>query len=147
MNDFFSQLYELFGSCYFGAFSDDLFNNGVYLSTGLAMLALAILGMAVFYLIKAQKPLTFRLPAWFITLITLGVINFIIAYSLSYSTLDGVFAQQNQDLPYGLGSFAGFGLINLMWSLVFCWIISVVIQLLFIKIHGNVPFRFRKSNK
>jgi len=147
MNNFFAQLYELFGSCYFESFSDDLYDAGAYTSTGIATLAVAVLGMIVFYLLKAQKPLTFRVTDWFITVFVLCVINFGIAYALSSSTLYGVYAEQNQDLPYGFGNFAGFALINLVWSFVYCLTFSVVIQLFFINTHGNIPFPFRKSHK
>lgn len=140
-------LYEFFGLLRFGAFSDDLYDNGVYTSTGIAMFAVVVLGMIIFYLLKTQKPLTFRLPAWFITVFVLGAINFGIAYALSYSTLYGVYAEQNQDLPYGFGNFAGFALINLVWSFIFCVCFSLLIQISFINIHGNAPFPFRKSHK
>jgi hypothetical protein len=147
MNDFFSQLYELFGGSYIEGFSDNLYDGGVYTSTGIATLAVTILGMIIFYMIKTQKPLTFRLLAWFIAVILLCVICFGIAYGMSYSTLEGIYTEQNQDLPYGFGSFAGFGLVNLLWSAVFCFITSIVIQFICINTHGNVPFSFRKSHK
>jgi ABC-type transport system involved in multi-copper enzyme maturation permease subunit len=147
MNDLFSQLYELFGSNYIEGFSDNLYDGGVYTSTGIATLAIAVLGMIIFYLLKAQKPLTFRLFAWFITVLLLCVINFGIAYALSNSALVGMYTEQNQDLPYAFGRFAGFGLVNLLWSFVFCLITSVVIQLICINTHGNVPFLFRKSHR
>ena len=147
MNDLFSQLYELFGSCYFGEFSENLYETGVYTSTGIATLVVAVLGMIIFYLLKTQKPLTFRVPAWFITVLVLCVINFAIAYALANSTLYGFYAEQNQDLPYGFGSFAGFALINLMWSFVYCFIFSVVIQLTFRNTHSDIPIPFRKSQK
>ena len=147
MNDFFAQLYELFGSVYITGFSDDLFDAGVYTSTGIATLAVAMFGMVIFYLLKAQKPLTFRVPAWFITVFVLCVINFGIAYAMSNSTLYGIYAEQNQDLPYGFGSFAGFALINLVWSFVYCFIFSAVIQLIFRNAHSDVPIPFRKSQK
>jgi predicted membrane-bound dolichyl-phosphate-mannose-protein mannosyltransferase len=147
MNDFFSRLYELFGSSYIEGFSDNLYDGSAYISTGIATLAVSILGMTIFYLLKAQKPLTFRLPAWFITVLLLCVINFGIAYVLSNSTLAGMYTEQNQDLPYGFDSFAGFALINFLWSFIYCLIFSVAIQLIFINTHGNVPFPFRKSHK
>lgn len=147
MNDFFSLLYELFGSNYLEGFSDNLYDGAVYTSTGIATLAVTILGMIIFYLLKTQKPLTFRLFAWFRMVLLLCVINFGIAYKLSNSTLAGIYTEQNQDLPYGFGNFAGFGLINLLWSFIFCLVTSVVIQLVCIDTHGNLPFPFRKSHK
>lgn len=140
-------LYEFWGLLRFEPFSDDLYDNGVYNSTGIAAIIIVFLGMVIFYMIKTQKPITFRLTAWFITILLISFINFGIAYTLSYSTLYGVFAQQNQDLTYGFGSFAGFALINFVWSLVFCTGLSVAIQLFFKNMHGNVPFKFRKSHK
>lgn len=147
MNDFFSQLYELFGSSYIEGFSNDLFNAGVYTSTGLATLAVTILGVIVFYLLKAQKPLTFRRTVWFIWTLVLCVFCFGIAYALAFSTLDGVYAQQNQDLPYSFGNFTGFALINFLWAAVYCFITSLIVQLVYINTHGDVPFPFRKSLK
>lgn len=147
MNDFFSQLYELFGSSYIEGFSDNLYNAGVYTSTGLATLAVTILCIIVFYLLKAQKPLTFRRPAWFIWTLILCFISFGIAYALANSTLEGVYAEQNQDLPYGFGNFAGFALINFLWAAVYCFITSLIVQLVCINTHGDVPFPFRKSLK
>jgi hypothetical protein len=147
MNDFFSNFYELFGSSYIEGFSENLYEAGVYTSTGIATLAVTILGMIIFYLLKAQKPLTFRRSAWFIWTLVLCVISFGIAYALSNSTLYGVYAEQNQDLPYGFGNFAGFALINVLWAAVYCLITSVIVQLVCINTHGNVPFPFRKSHK
>lgn len=140
-------LYEFFGLLRFGAFSDDLYDNGVYTSTGIATLIVVFLGVFFFYWFKSQKPLTFRRIAWFITVLLICFISFGIAYGLSNSTLYGVYAEQNQDLPYDFGNFAGFALINFVWSFVFCLFFSVAIQLIFINIHGNVPFPLRKSHK
>lgn len=140
-------LYEFGSLLRFGTFSDDLFNNGVYFSTGISMLAITLLGMTLFYVIKKHKPLTFRLTMWFIFIFVIGLINFGIAYSLSYSTLDGVYSEQNQNLPYGFGSFAGFGLINIIYSIIFCFFISLAIQLFFKKTHGDIPIPIRKSFK
>jgi multisubunit Na+/H+ antiporter MnhB subunit len=147
MNDFFSNFYELLGSSYIEGFSDNLYDASVYTSTGIATLAVTILGTIVFYLLKAKKPLTFRRPAWFIWTLVLCVICFGIAYALSNSALYGVYAEQNQDLPYGFGNFAGFALINFLWAAVICVLTSFVIQLVRINTHGDVPFRFRKSLK
>ncbi|MDR0560667.1 MAG: hypothetical protein LBG92_10900 [Prevotellaceae bacterium] len=147
MNDFFSTLYELFGSNYIEGFSENLYDGGVYNSTGIAMFIVAILGMIIFYLLKAQKPLTFRFWAWCIAILLLCIINFGIAYALSNSKLAEIYTEQNQDLPYGFGSFAGFGLVNVLWTLVLCLVTSVVIQIACINTHGNVPFPFRKSHK
>ncbi|MDR3140789.1 MAG: hypothetical protein LBU37_03560 [Tannerellaceae bacterium] len=147
MNDFLSLFYELFGSNYIEGFSDNLYDAGIYTSTGIATLAVTVLGMIIFYLFKAQKPLTFRLLAWFITVLLLCIISFAIAYTLSNNTLYGIYAEQNQDLPYSFENFVGFALINLLWSFVYCLVFSVAIQLIFINIHGNVPFLFRKSYK
>lgn len=140
-------LYELFGFLRFDPFSDDLYQNGIYTSTGIATITTVILGIIVFYIIKKQRPLTFGLAAWWITILLLSFISLFVAYALSYSALYGVYAKLNQDLPYGFGSFAIFASINFAWSLLFCLITSVVIQYLFKDIHGNVPFKLKKSNK
>lgn len=147
MNYLFAKLYEFFGLCYFEGFSDNLFDSGVYTSTGFSTLVLTILSMIIFYLLKKQKPLTFRIFVYWIWVLVISIICFGLAYILSRSTLYGVYAEQNQDLPYGFGSFAGFALINVFWAFVFCLFTSIVIQLFFIETHGNVPFSFRKSHK
>lgn len=147
MNDFFAQLYELFGSYYIEGFSDNLYHGGIYVSTGISLISVVTLGTVFFYVLKVQKPHTFGLTVWFLNSILLSIINFVIAYSLSYSSLEGIYAEQNQDLPYGFGSFVGFSMMNFFWSLVLCLLVSVFIQFLRINLHGDVPFKIQKSHK
>jgi hypothetical protein len=129
MNDFFSQLYELFGSNYIEGFSDSLYDGGVYTSTSIAMLTVAFLGMVLLYYVYFNwLRTTNSKTAWLIWLVIVALINGIVAYSLSYSALFGIFAGQNQDLPYGFGLFAGFSIINFVWSLVFSFVFSILIK-------------------
>lgn len=129
MNDFFAQLYELFGSCYFGGFSDDLYNAGIYTSTGIVALVISFFGMLLLYYVYFNWLRTTNSKiAWFIWLIIIALINGIVAYFLSDSVLYGIYAQQNQNLPYGFGSFVGFATINFIWSLVFSFSISMLIK-------------------
>ena len=146
MNDIFSSFYEIFGLAR-NEFNDSLYNEGVFNSTGIATVLIAGFGMIIFYLLKTQKPLTFNLSVWAITVFVICIINIIIAYVLSYSTLNNIYLQQNKVMPFGFGNFAGFALINFVWSLFYCLIFSVIIQLIFKNIHGNVPFPFRKKHK
>lgn len=147
MNDFFSQLYELFGFCYFDGFSDDLFNAGIYPKLGLSTLLFSLLMLFVFYFLKSQKPLTYRLLVWLIAVSVFCALSFSSAFGVARKTLSNLYEQQNQEMPYEFWQFASFAFINLLWALIFCTIISVVIQFVFINTHGNVPFRLRKSHK
>ena len=117
MNDFFAVIYEFFS--YFGQFSDDLYNEGLYTVLGLSLLIISLFMVVLYYLI-INSPRFNKRTHW---LMVLGV-NFVINFAM-VSIPRNVFTNLNYD--YG-SEYFGFGLINAFMSIIFFIAFSFAIK-------------------
>jgi hypothetical protein len=124
MNDLFASWYELL--TYFNSFSDDMYNEKLYISIGLWMVLIPVVILALYY--YALNSVKFnKWGYWLLLVVILCVVNFIIAYSISYNALDNLYVQQNNILPYS-AEFVGFSLINVLWTFVVSFVWSMIIK-------------------
>jgi len=124
MNILFSKWYELLA--YFDGFSDDMYNQNLYITIGLCMVLIPAVALTVYY--YALNSVSFaRWWHWLLLVVVLCVINFIISYSASYSELSYLYEQQNKALPYG-AEFFSFSLINALWTFVVSFVWSMIIK-------------------
>lgn len=124
MNDFFANWYE--SLAYFDNFSDDLYNQNLYITIGLCMVLIPVIFMSIYYFVVNSVKLN-KWYHWLILAVILGVINFCIAYFCSFNDLSFIYEQQNKELPYS-SEFVGFSLINVLWSLVVTFVYSMIIK-------------------
>jgi len=124
MNDFFAGWYELLA--YFGGFSNDLYDENLYITIGLCMVLIPVAVLAIYY--YAVNSVKFaKWWHWLLLVIVLCAINFGIAYSTSYNELSYLYEQQNKALPYST-EFISFSLINVLWTFVVSFVWSMIIK-------------------
>lgn len=129
MNNILSKFYEMFGFSYIEGFSNDLYNAGVYSITALYSVLIAIFSVGMMYYVYFNwLRITNSKIVWFSWVIVTCTICAIIAYIIGHNALYDIYAQQNQDLPYGFGEFFKFALINAFWLFVVSWLFSVIIK-------------------
>jgi uncharacterized membrane protein YuzA (DUF378 family) len=124
MNDFFASWYELLA--YFDGFSDDMYNQNLYITIGLCMVLIPVIILAIYY--YAVNSVKFaKWWHWLLIVVVLCAINFGIAYSVSYNELSYLYEQQNKTLPYTM-EFVSFSLVNALWTFVVSFIWSMIIK-------------------
>jgi len=124
MNDFFASWYELLA--YFEGFSDDMYNQNLYITIGLCMVLIPVGVLAIYY--YAVNSVRFAKKwHWLLLVVVLCAISFVIAYTTSYNELSYLYEQQNKELPYGT-EFVSFSLVNVLWTFVVAFIWSMIIK-------------------
>jgi hypothetical protein len=122
MNDFFAYLYEAFA--YFEGFSDDLFENNLYMLIGISMSSISLIGVAVYYY-AINHPHLNRWYHWALIVFIACIANFGIAYGVTFNSLDAIYARNNQPLPYSV-EIVIFSLINSVWTLIVSFAFSFI---------------------
>lgn len=124
MNDFFSNWYELLA--YLGDFSEDMYNQSLYISIGLCMTLIPV-GVLTIYYYAVNSVKFSKWWHWLSLVVALCAINFGIAYSTSYYELAYLYEQQNKALPYGI-EFFSFSLVNVLWTFIVSFAWSLIIK-------------------
>jgi len=124
MNDFFASWYELLA--YFDVFSDDMYNQNLYITIGLCMVLIPVGILTIYYYVINSVKFG-KWWHWLLLVVVLCAINFGIAYVTSYNELSYLYQQQNQKLPYA-SEFVGFSLINALWVFVVSFVWSMIIK-------------------
>jgi hypothetical protein len=124
MNDFFASWYELLA--YFDVFSDDMYNQNLYITIGLCMVLIPVGILTIYYYVINSVKFG-KWWHWLLLVVVLCAINFGIAYVTSYNELSYLYQQQNQELPYA-SEFVGFSLINALWVFVVSFVWSMIIK-------------------
>ena len=124
LNLFFANWYELLA--YFQNFSNDLFNQNLYLTIGLCMVFIPV-GILALYYYAINSVRYSKWWHWLILVVILCAINFTIAYNTSYDELLYLYQQQNKTLPYTT-EFFSFSLINAVWTFVVSFVWSMIIK-------------------
>ena len=99
MEGFIANLYELWGLTNLGNFSNDMFNNGFYLPIFIIMVATVVFVNIVFYYI-VNHPRINRGYHWLLFNIGIGVVNFVVAWVVSYNKMYNFYAMQGMQSPY-----------------------------------------------
>ena len=124
LNLLFANWYELLA--YFEGFSDDLYNENLYISIGLYMVLIPV-GVLILYYYVVNSVMYNKWWHWLVLVLILCAINFGISYSISYNELSYMYEQQNKELPYST-EFVSFSLINAFWTLVVSFVWSMFIK-------------------
>lgn len=124
MNDFFANWYEMLA--YFPGFSDDMYNQNLYITIGLCMVFIPVILLTIYYYAVNSVKLN-KWWFWLLLVTVFCIANFCIAYFYSYNALSFLYEQQNKELPYS-SEFVGFSLINVLWSLVVSFVFSMIIK-------------------
>ena len=124
MNDFFANWYELLA--YFDNFSNDLYNQNLYITIGLCMVFIPVILLSIYYYMVDSVKFN-KWYHWVILVVILAAINFCIAYFTSFNELSFIYEQQNKALPYS-SEFVGFSLINVLWTVLVSFVWSMMIK-------------------
>ena len=124
LNLFFANWYELLA--YFEGFSDDLYNQNLYLHLGLYMVLIPVSVLALYYYVVNSVRFN-KWWHWLVLVIILALINFGLAYRTTFIELSYLYEQQNSELPYS-SEFISFSLINLIWTFIVAFVWSIIIK-------------------
>lgn len=126
MNDFFANWYELLG--FFEGFSDDMFDNSLYLPIGLCMVLIPIVFLTLYYYVLNSARFN-KWWHWLLLVVVLCVVNFGISYLVSYRNILNVYTDMNSEPSYALGTCCfSFSIINVLWCFVVSFIWSLIIK-------------------
>jgi hypothetical protein len=126
MNDYFSEIQELFGLFYFQGLSDDLYDNDTYFSLCISLFLVTFFWIFSFYYIL-KSPKWGTMMKWIIWILIGCVINFFISYFISYNSIADIYLNQNLEIPYS-NEFIGIGLSNFISSLVISIVFSFLLK-------------------
>lgn len=118
MNDFFAPLYEGWGLFYLNTFSDDLYNNQLYLPVGWTLLLSSLASTAIFYYV-INHPRFNRWYHWLLFTGLIAVVNFLVAYFTSYNEINLLYEEN----PYNTQYYT-FGLVNFLYTFIFSALFS-----------------------
>ena len=127
MEVFIANLYELWGLTNLGNFSNDMFNNGFYLPIFIIMVATVVFVNIVFYYI-VNHPRINRGYHWLLFNLGIGVVNFVVAWVVSYNKMYNFYAMQGMQSPYDWTNYLILSLIALLWSFVFYFLFSFIMK-------------------
>ena len=122
MNDLFAPLYEGWGLFYLDNFSDDLYNARLYIPIGLTMLLSSLALMGVYYYV-INHPRFNRWYHWLLYVVLIGLLNFGVAYFISYNEISQLYEQD----PYN-SQYYTFGLVNFLYTCLFSTLFSYLIR-------------------
>ena len=122
MNDLLAPLYEGWGLFYLDNFSDDLYNNHLYIPVGLTLILSSLVLVGVYYYV-INHPRFNRWFHWLGYVAVIGVINFGVAYYTSYDTISRLYEQD----PYQTQYYT-FGLVNFLYALLFSLLFSYLLR-------------------
>lgn len=127
MEGFIANLYELWGLTNLGNFSNDMFNNEFYLPIFIIMVATVVFVNIVFYYI-VNHPRINRGYHWLLFNLGIGVVNFVVAWVVSYNKMYNFYAMQGMQSPYDWTNYLILSLIALLWSFVFYFLFSFIMK-------------------
>jgi hypothetical protein len=127
MEGFIANLYELWELTNLGNFSNDMFNNGFYLPIFIIMVATVVFVNIVFYYI-VNHPRINRGYHWLLFNLGIGVVNFVVAWIVSYNKMYNFYAMQGMQSPYDWTNYLILSLIALLWSFVFYFLFSFIMK-------------------
>jgi hypothetical protein len=123
MAGFFEMLYEGLPHAkifYIRNFSADMHSADAYASIGIAMLLSSFIMEALYYYVLSNYKNWYKTRNWLLWLVTIGIINFVIAILAAKSAVGGN--------NYGFSYYLRFAMVNLFWALVFSFIFSMILK-------------------
>lgn len=130
MNEFFANLYELFGIACLGNncdFSNDMYQNGYYVPIGIVMfISIFVVGILYYYVIN--HPRWNRWFWWLLTGLVLSIANVVYAWVRAESMLTNLYSGANMSNPYGTPEYFPFSVIAGSLTLFFFFVFSFIIK-------------------
>lgn len=126
MNDFFANLYELFGTIQ-SDFCNDMYQESFYMPLGIIMIASAVVVAFAFYYM-VNHPRFNRWYHWVFVGIILSGINLIADWIVAQDMITDYYHTAQQDVPYGWYNFLVLSLFGALWSFVFYFLSSFIIK-------------------
>ena len=123
MNEFFANWYEL---TYFEGFSATMYENGLYIPIGFCMVLIPIAVLTLYYYVVNSRRFN-KWWQWLLLVIIICVINFGIAFGISFNGIYDVFGTSDVGYPL-VACCLGFSFINFMWSFVISFVWSMIIK-------------------
>ena len=132
MNNFFTFLYEGFHPLdlfYISNFSDDMHQTETaYVTIGIIMIFSSIILESAYYYVISNYGSFYKRKFWFLWLVIIALINFFMAYHFSVATLQDYYSTLSIPYPYTFTEHFTFSMVNVFWTVVFCFIFSVILK-------------------
>jgi hypothetical protein len=126
LNDYiFAPMFELFGLNYQEQFSNDLFDNMLYIAPGFFFLTTAFAFMILFYWVL-DHPRYAKWYHWLITILICASLNFVFNYFWTQTEINLLYAEQ--ELPHYSNELLLHGFTQFLWSFVFCVVFSFALK-------------------
>ena len=129
MNDFFANLFELWGAAIIensqASFSNQMYDNGLYPSIGLLMCISAVLFVILYYFIINHA----RLSKWYwwgLFGLVVSTINFFTSWGIADTKLYQIYVNAGMQYPFTFIDILPFSLIVAMWTFVVFLLVSTV---------------------
>ena len=127
MNDFFTQLYDSLITN--PDFADDLYNTNTYVTVGIVMVLVSLIGMALYYYGLSNYKDFSKLSGWLTCLVVLAIINFGLAWFFAHEEIANVYKNSEQGDPFIMTNYLWFSLINMMYSAIFSFVFSLGLKI------------------
>ena len=124
MNDFFANLYELLS--YNQGFSDDMYGNNLYVPIGICMVLVPVVLLTLYYYVLNSSRFN-RWWHWLLLVVIICVINFGIAFGISYGSILNMHGTPEVGYPL-LADSLGFSFVNVLWTIVISFVWSMIIK-------------------
>ena len=128
MASFFEMIYEGFPPLnlfYINEFSNAMYEADAYTSIGLIMLFSSLVMEILYYYMLSNYGNLHKRSYWFLWLITIAVVNFIVAYMSSMSALD----KSEPDNTYTFSQYFTFSMVNVLWAVIFSFVFSLIFKI------------------
>jgi hypothetical protein len=122
--DFFPLLYDNLISN--PDFANDLFDSGIYNIVGMIMVFSSLIWMLLYYYFLSDYSNNYKLYKWIIWILVLAIINFSVAYYFSDLQMAILYPDGGS---YIVTDYINFSLLNFIWSIVFCFILSIPLKI------------------
>lgn len=126
MNDFFANLYEMFGA-FRGDFYNHMYHEVYYVQLGIIMIVSTLL-IAVLFYYGLNHPRVSRWYHWTFFALGASIINFVIDWIVAEDKLIRFFNEAQLDMSFTWDYFFTLALMGFVWSLVFFFLFSFVIK-------------------
>jgi hypothetical protein len=127
MANFFEMIYEGFPPLnffYINEFSNAMYEADAYTSIGLIMLFSSLVMEILYYYMLSNYGNLHKRSYWFLWLITIAIVNFIVAYMSSMSALD----KSEPDNTYTFSRYFTFSMVNVLWAIIFSFVFSLIFK-------------------
>ena len=128
MASFFEMIYEGFPPLnlfYINEFSNAMFTADAYTSIGLIMLFSSLIMEVLYYYLLSNYGNLHKRSYWFLWILTIAVINFIVAYMSSMSALE----KSEPGNTYTFSQYFTFSMVNVLWAVIFSFVFSLIFKI------------------